>query len=322
MWGDGSGTGTGGTFVLPDGLLQMWKGKWLPVVYAFSSNWKELATLKLSLERVRDAGKDKIRGTTVFYFTDNSTTYWIGSSGSSPSPRLHKLIEEIRMLELELGLHLEIIHVPGFIMIWQATDSLSRGIWMTPLQALEDPNLLTRAIFDPLPFDSALVDFYCNMIPQRGLLPPGTPWEYRHWELDWDASTCFDRCTVWFPPPELARQVICFILEAWVERPLTTSALIFVPRVVQAFWWGLCRHIKELATIYPHLTPLRLQPIVPIPVVVLYLPPHQRSLPLKDRLDCPAVPPEAHWHRQQAAHMRGLSPRAVYGSEHSEMLFL
>jgi hypothetical protein len=98
MWGDGSGTGTGGTFVLPNGPLQMWKGKWLPVVYKFSSNWKELATLKLSLEHLRDAAEDSIRGTTIFYFTDNSSTYWILLSGSSPSPRLHKLIKEIRML--------------------------------------------------------------------------------------------------------------------------------------------------------------------------------------------------------------------------------
>jgi hypothetical protein len=185
---------------------------------------------------------------------------------------------------------------------------------MTPLQALEDPHRLTRAIFDPLPFDPLLVDHFHSMIPHHGFRPPASPWHYRHWESTWDAASCFDRCTVWFPPPELARQVICFILDAWVEQPLTTSALIFVPRVVQAFWWGLCRHIKELGTIYPHLTPLRCQPLVPIPVVVLYLPPHQRSLPTKDRLDFAAVPPEAYWHREQAAQMRGLSPRPVDGS--------
>jgi hypothetical protein len=315
MWGDGSGTGTGGTFLLPDGPLQMWKGKWVPVVYDFTSNWKELATLKLSLERAIQAGEAKLRGTTVFYFTDNSTTYWIGASGSSPSPRLHQLIREIRMLELELGIQLEIVHVPGFIMIRQGTDGLSRGIWMTPLQALEDPHRLTRAIFDPLPFDALLVDQFYQRIPQQGLRRSAAPWQYRHWASTWDASTCFNRCTVWFPPPELARQVICFILDAWVEQPLTTSALIFVPRVVQAFWWGLCRHIRDLGTIYPHLTPLRCPPLVPLPVVVLYLPPHQRSLPTKDRLDRPPVPPEAHWHREQAAQMRGLSPRPVNGSQ-------
>jgi hypothetical protein len=38
----------------------MWKEKWVPVVYDFLSNWKELATLKLSLERARGAGEAKI----------------------------------------------------------------------------------------------------------------------------------------------------------------------------------------------------------------------------------------------------------------------
>jgi hypothetical protein len=97
-----------------------------------------------------------------------------------------------------------------------------------------------------------------------------------------------------FPSPRLAHQVISFILNAWVKQPLMISALIFVPRIMQAFWWDLCRHIKELCTLYLHLTPLQLQPTIPIPVVVLYLPPHQHTLYLKDRLDRPAMPPKVH----------------------------
>jgi hypothetical protein len=48
--GDGSGTGTGGTFEIPDGTpLRMWKGWWAPALDHFSSNYKEMMTLKLSL---------------------------------------------------------------------------------------------------------------------------------------------------------------------------------------------------------------------------------------------------------------------------------
>jgi hypothetical protein len=114
MWGDGSGTGTGGTFELPSGLLCMWKGKWTPAVFHFSSNWKELSTLKLSLLQIRDDNLEAVCGTTVFYFTNNSTTYWISSSGSSTSPALHRLIKDIRLLELELSCTLQVIHVPVF----------------------------------------------------------------------------------------------------------------------------------------------------------------------------------------------------------------
>jgi hypothetical protein len=106
MWGDGSGTGTGGTFALPEGPLRMWKGKWDPMVYHFSSNWKELSTLKLSLEQMWHEDPASLQGVTVFYFTDNSGVYWISAAGSSSSPTLHDLIESIRLWEIELDCHL------------------------------------------------------------------------------------------------------------------------------------------------------------------------------------------------------------------------
>ena len=58
MFGDGSGTGTGGTIQLPDSK--------------FTSNGKELNTLLNSLEIIRDTCNRKaIWHTTVFYFTDS-----------------------------------------------------------------------------------------------------------------------------------------------------------------------------------------------------------------------------------------------------------
>jgi hypothetical protein len=311
MWGDGSGTGTGGTFTVPDGPLRMWKGKWSPVVYRFSSNWKELMTLKLSLLHIQKEDPESIRGTTVFYFTDNSSVYWISASGSSPSPELHKLIEEIKALEIELGCTLQVIHLPGWLIIDHGDDDLSRGIWMSSFQRRTDPSVLTAAIFEPLPFDPGLVDHYLARTHLLGLAPPATRWEYRDWALPWDARSCFDICTAWFPPPEIARQVITFALETWSERPLTTSFIFLVPRVVPAFWWGLSRHVKELGTIYPHKTPLPRPPTVPIPVIVLYVCPHTRTLPTKDRLARVALPANAEWHKREAASVRGLPPRSL-----------
>ena len=304
-WGDGSGTGTGGTFVVPGGPLKMWKGRWSPCVFKFSSNWKELSTLKLSLLRIQEEDAAAIRGTTVFYFTDNSTSYWIAASGSSASPGLHKLIEEIRLLELELDCSLQVVHVPGLCMIGQGTDGLSRGIWMSALQGLEDSGRLTQAVFEPLQFDPLLVESYISDYDLA------RQYVYCDWSTTWKAQICFDRMSVWFPPPELARQVLIFMLETWAERPLTSSSLFFIPRTVPAFWWGLSRHLIELPTIYPHLTPLRYPPLLPIPVVVLYLPPHQRCLSTKDRLARSAVPADAFWHRQQAALLRGLPPKSI-----------
>jgi hypothetical protein len=91
------------------------------------------------------------------------------------------------------------------------------------------------------------------------------------------------------------------MLETWAERPVTLSSLFFIPRTVPAFWWGLSRHLVELALIYPHLTPLRYQPLLPILIIMLYLPPYQHFLSTKDRLARAAVPADAFWHRQKAA---------------------
>jgi hypothetical protein len=206
MWGDGSGTGTGGTFKIDADPLRMWKGRWSPAVFKFSSNWKGLSTLKQSLLRLRAEDPEGVRGITVFYFTDNSTTYWIAASGSSGSPGLPQLIEEIRLLELELECCLQVIHVPGMIMIDQGTDGLSRGIWMSALQGLQDSDRLTQAIFEPLCFDKALVDSYL------GNYNLSRSYVHVEWKSVWNARACFDTMSVWFPPPEIARQVIIFIL--------------------------------------------------------------------------------------------------------------
>ena len=42
------------------------------------------------------------------------------------------LVVKIEELELELGCHLEVVHVPGTYLIMQGTDGLSRGVWLSP----------------------------------------------------------------------------------------------------------------------------------------------------------------------------------------------
>jgi hypothetical protein len=89
-WGDGSGTGTGGTSEtfqdhkqLP---METWMGSWAPHVHHFSSNWRELRTLIWSLERHLQKNRKDMENGTVFYFTDNIVTYFVIHNGSSSSP--------------------------------------------------------------------------------------------------------------------------------------------------------------------------------------------------------------------------------------------
>jgi hypothetical protein len=82
-FGDGSGTGTGGTIQYPDETeLTLWMGAWVPRVWHFSSNWKELRTLLATLKQAKRDGNKTVSGSTFFYFTDNLVAYSIVNSGS------------------------------------------------------------------------------------------------------------------------------------------------------------------------------------------------------------------------------------------------
>jgi len=309
-WGDGSGTGTGGTLGLPDAPLEMWMGQWAPVIFSYSSNWKELKTLHLTMIRMQEHYVEEVRGATVFYFTDNFVTYCIVSSGTSSSPELHALIEQIRILEIRLNCTLVSVHVPGRVMIEQGTDALSRGVWVSPFHHKIDHQTINAAIFAPLEFDPLLV---ANLIGRFQL--PEPHWFHYPWDQPWDATRVFDNCTIWFPPPEVARQVIIFVLESWVERPLSTSAVFVVPRTLSGHWRGLSRHLQELCLIQSEDWEFKPRPLLPIPVMVLYLPRHVRkltpTLSHDTRVDTTSLPPNSAWHRQQAAYMRGLPSRHI-----------
>ena len=129
-------------------------------------------------------------------------------------------------------------------MIQQGTDRLSRGIWMSSLHDFMDENHILQAIFAPLPYDEVLVYKYLPSASRKN-------WFYQDWRDPWDQRNCFDRLSVWFPSPEIARQVLTFMLNTWIERPGTTSALFFIPRSCSAVWRGLSRFIQHLGTIKP-----------------------------------------------------------------------
>jgi len=52
-WGDGSGTGTGGTVMIASGPYSQWMRVWSHHVFSFSSNWLELRTLCQMMEANR-----------------------------------------------------------------------------------------------------------------------------------------------------------------------------------------------------------------------------------------------------------------------------
>ena len=235
-WGDGSGTGTGGTIRRFDceTQRQMWMGQWLPAIVHHTSNWRELRTLHLTLQHLHAApDADRLRETVVFYFTDNSTTYFIVNKGSSKFAPLQTLVYEIKILEVQLGIFLEVVHIPGRIMIVEGTDGLSRGLWID--RATAASTVVMSEVFAPLPYSPELHGWVRGELG----LQPGVPLLHRHWsQLQMD-DLHLHRLTLWLPPPEMARTLLCHLLLLWVESPWDTGIAILLPRVLQRQWMSL-----------------------------------------------------------------------------------
>jgi hypothetical protein len=185
------------------------------------------------------------------------------------------MVEQIKKLEIMMDIHLEVVHVPGTMIITECTARLSRGIWISHMHERLDTAQLLAEIFAPVPF--------APNVQQRALNQTGLPYEpcfHRCWEKQWDAQAVFDRLTIWTPPPEVAPQLIFFLLQCPVEKPLTTAALIVIPWILQKRWSRGSKHVFLKMGLYQRATvPLAHHSFLSIPIVLLWIPCHIRSLP-------------------------------------------
>jgi hypothetical protein len=116
----------------------------MEAIHRFSSNWRELRTLVASLNPTEQGHAD-FRGIHLFYFTENSTTYHCVHRGSSTSPQLHRLVQLLKLLEIQQGCRLDVIHVHGTTMIQQGKDAQSRGVWRSSLH--DNSHNITADVF-------------------------------------------------------------------------------------------------------------------------------------------------------------------------------
>jgi hypothetical protein len=303
-WGDGSGTGTGGTEEAreKEGEIDTWMGTWAPHVRHHDSNWKELRTLLWTLERAVRKRESQIRGGTLFYFTDNSSVYFIVKGGSSRNADLHALARKIKMIEIDLRCRLEPIHVPGVLMIDEGTDGLSRGMWLAPARLMRSSILESSIALGGVPFSKELGKWALNAVGY----PSDSEYELHSSLSEWKFERIYGKISIWIPVPEIARQAIVQFLDIWVEGATTTSGIFLVPRVIQKDWEYISKHVVTVGEIYPCMLPPECTYYSQIPLVLLYVPFYVRSLP-PDSLDRPAPPPlHSRWHTEQAEYLRGL----------------
>jgi hypothetical protein len=134
-------------------------------------------------------------------------------------------------------------------------------------------------------------------------IPPGVICHHRRWDLPWEVQM-FDRLTIWYPPLEIAAQLLYFLLQCHEEKPLTTSALIVLPHVMQKRWSRPSCHVIEIGTYQrAMLVPFAQHSLLTIPIVLLLIPCHVCTYPdiSLDSAPATALPIQ---HRQQAAIVR------------------
>jgi hypothetical protein len=309
-WGDGSGTGTGGTSErIENGgarSAQMisWMGGWGPHVHHFDSNWRELRTLLWTLERKLRRGEGA--GSTLFYFTDNLVTYFIVMNGSSKNPDLHALVRRIKLIEILLGCRIEVIHVPGLVMILQSSDGLSRGVWASADRLLQSSIEESRLALGCVPYTPLLGEWARALLG----LAVGTELEHQGDTTDWAPHRILRRWSVWTPSPEVARQAVAHFLDVWVEEPWITGGIFLIPRILQRQWGFMSRSLVEVGTFTPSTLPwgARYESLIPFVVVACF--PHIRRLPPSEGTDGMERPTIARnverWHAAQADDLRRL----------------
>ena len=305
-WGDGSGTGTGGTFNFidadtPNSVQEMetWLGVWDVRVHHHSSNWKELRTLLLTLQRAYKMRKN-LDGRVLWYLTDNQVTYDICRTSTSSSPTLLSLLHDIRLLEMRLGCRLEVIHVPGKLMITQGTDGLSRGAVLQPLSAYNGV-LPLEQIFSPADASLEVLHWALKLAGVSSQVK-NAEWQFRQDLDDWSRCDLLDSNTCWVVSPHFGRQCMLQAMYAWTESPWNSSHLFILPRVMQRDFGRISKFIAKVGESW--LIPLLFTPVVPF--IVYYLPPFNRissflskSDKLEYRLDAAAPTYTPVWIKKQ-----------------------
>ena len=132
MWGDSSGTRSGGCVRTESGVVSAWTAQWPKalVAQARGSNYLELRCVLVQLQRLvgqlETTGECEVEGGFVFLFTDNGFTEQVLMHGTASGDATSAIIRAIRKASARLSIKVLVLHVAGTRLIAQGTDGLSR----------------------------------------------------------------------------------------------------------------------------------------------------------------------------------------------------
>ena len=239
LWTDASGGGYCETLAVParDGLpaMRFGYGQWSAEQSAFSSNWHELATVGMSLA----TRLEELRGCKVHYMTDNTTTAAGINNGALRSPKLMKIIREIRLLEAAGDVELEAYHIPGHHIVQQGADGGSR---QHPYLGQLGAHPREHDTFDPVAWPLFTL---CG-----DLLRQAHKWRARPHVLDathpdtW-ATDVAGRDSFWHVRPSHGEFVFRKLLDAQLRRPADTAFTVIIPLLCTRPWRQYLRHFRR-----------------------------------------------------------------------------
>jgi hypothetical protein len=248
---DGSGDSTGS--------VRYRIGLWSASEEQESSNYKEFSNLVGHMED--DARAGRLRGCEFFMFTDNSTTESCFYRGSSTSKTLHELVLRLRVLEMQYGLLIHIVHVSGRRMIAQGTDGCSRGSLLEGVMAGGD-------MLDFVDLGHSAVDRCPRLLPwirswtgNASLEPlPPEGWYVEGHGIEGYAPDVHGvvmpfhgpgmQTFLWAPPPAAADAALEEVLKARHKRT-DTYHVVVIPRLMLPRWRRLFNKACDFSFVVP-----------------------------------------------------------------------
>ena len=243
-FGDASGAGFGSSWENNRGT-RFRIGVWGKDNVDKSSNYRELCNLVESLEQM--AEEERLSGTEVYFFTDNSTAEAAFFKGSSTSKLLHELVTRLRKLEMTRGCKIVLVHVSGERMKWQGSDGLSRGNLLEGVMKGVDMLSYIPLHKTPLERSKELLKWilsWCKDDQEKQEVEVLAPkdWFVKGHDLDgFEIKNGFKHpkfktgTYIWQPPPAAAEIACEEIRKARCKR--TTSTHIFIcPRLMTPYW--------------------------------------------------------------------------------------
>jgi hypothetical protein len=252
-FGDASGSGFGSTMLSQEGL-RVRIGLWEKAADGASSNWREFENVVESLE----AEGENLRGSVVFFFTDNSTVESALYKGNSSSIKLYELVVRLRRLEMKMGCKILVSHVSGKRMIVQGTDGASRGHFHEGVTAGADMLEFIPLHLDPI-HRSPLVETWVRSWAGKDveILSPAQWFTRGHDHCG--GTTCsrgFWRPTlkpgkfVWSLPPAAAGPALEELRKARIKRQESLH-IVLVPRLFTPEWQKQLHKAADLVFTVP-----------------------------------------------------------------------